>query len=74
MKEELYFIFIIFTTVYISSNRQGGDFSVASSSRITVSLLYQHEDAILDNAGARYEWITFMIRAAVVEPKVTPSE
>jgi len=34
-------------------------------------LLYEHEDAILDIAGARYEWIARMIRAAVIEPKVT---
>jgi ferrous iron transport protein B len=34
-------------------------------------LLYQHEDAILDIAGARYEWVARIIRAAVVEPKVT---
>jgi ferrous iron transport protein B len=34
-------------------------------------LLYQHEDAILDIAGARYEWVARVIRAAVVEPKVT---
>ncbi len=34
-------------------------------------LLYQHEDAILDIAGARYEWVDRIIRAAVVEPKVT---
>ncbi len=34
-------------------------------------LLYQHEDAILDIAGARYEWTARMIRAAVIEPKVT---
>lgn len=34
-------------------------------------LLYEHEDAILDIAGARYEWIARLIRAAVVEPKVT---
>ena len=33
-------------------------------------LLYQHEDAILDIAGARYQWIGRMIRAAVVRPKV----
>ena len=32
--------------------------------------LYQHEDAILDIAGARYAWIARMIRAAVVRPKV----
>lgn len=32
--------------------------------------LYAHEDAILDIAGARYEWIERMIRAAVVQPKV----
>jgi len=35
------------------------------------NLLYQHEDAILDIAGARYEWVARIIRAAVVEPKVT---
>ncbi len=35
------------------------------------ALLYQHEDAILDIAGARYEWVARIIRAAMVEPKVT---
>jgi ferrous iron transport protein B len=35
------------------------------------ALLYQHEDAILDIAGARYEWIARMVRVAVVEPLVT---
>jgi ferrous iron transport protein B len=35
------------------------------------ALLYKHEDAILDIAGARYEWVARIIRAAVVEPKVT---
>lgn len=35
------------------------------------TILYQHEDAILDIAGARYEWIARMIRAAVVNPTVT---
>ena len=34
-------------------------------------LLYKHEDAILDIAGARYEWVARIIRAAVVQPKVT---
>jgi ferrous iron transport protein B len=34
-------------------------------------LLYQHEDAILDVAGARYEWIARMLRAAVVEPPIS---
>ncbi|MBN1249284.1 MAG: ferrous iron transport protein B [Anaerolineae bacterium] len=33
-------------------------------------LLYHHEDAVLDVAGARYEWIGRMVRAAVVRPKV----
>jgi ferrous iron transport protein B len=37
----------------------------------THTLLYQHEDAILDIAGARYEWIARMIRAAVVQPSIT---
>ena len=32
-------------------------------------LLRQHEDAILDVAGARYDWIGRMIRAAVVRPR-----
>ena len=35
------------------------------------ALLYAHEDAVLDIAGARYEWIARMVRAAVVEPPVT---
>lgn len=34
------------------------------------ALLYQHEDAILDIAGARYEWIERMMRAAVVRPRL----
>ncbi len=34
------------------------------------ALLYAHEDAVLDIAGARYEWIARMIRAAVVQPQV----
>jgi len=34
------------------------------------ALLYQHEDAILDIAGARYEWIARMMRAAVLRPRV----
>jgi ferrous iron transport protein B len=38
----------------------------------TVSaLLYAHEDAVLDIAGERYEWIARMVRAAVVQPKLT---
>jgi ferrous iron transport protein B len=32
--------------------------------------LYEHEDAIVDIAGARYAWIERMVRAAVVQPKV----
>lgn len=35
------------------------------------TLLYQHEDAVLDIAGERYEWIARMVRAAVVQPKMT---
>lgn len=34
-------------------------------------LLYEHEDAVLDIAGERYEWIARMVRAAVVQPKLT---
>ncbi len=34
------------------------------------AILYQHEDAILDVAGARYAWIARMTRAAVVRPKI----
>jgi ferrous iron transport protein B len=33
------------------------------------ALLLQHEDAYLDIAGARYEWISRMTRAAVTQPK-----
>lgn len=32
-------------------------------------LLMQHEDAYLDVAGGRYEWIVRMVRAAVVQPR-----
>jgi len=32
------------------------------------AVLYKHEDAVLDVAGARYQWIGRMVRAAVVEP------
>jgi ferrous iron transport protein B len=35
-------------------------------------VLYEHEDAVLDIAGARYEWIGRMVRAAVVRPRVGP--
>ncbi len=34
------------------------------------ALLYRHEDAVLDIAGARYAWIDRMIRAAVTRPRV----
>jgi len=37
-------------------------------------ILYQHEDAILDIAGARYEWVARINRAAVVQPKVSRSD
>ena len=33
------------------------------------NLLLQHEDAILDITGGRYEWIARMVRAAVVRPR-----
>lgn len=33
-------------------------------------ILLQHEDAVLDIAGARYAWIGRMVRAAVVRPRV----
>jgi ferrous iron transport protein B len=33
-------------------------------------VLFQHEDAVLDIAGARYAWIGRMVRAAVVRPRV----
>ncbi len=33
-------------------------------------MLMQHEDAYLDVASGRYEWIGRMVRAAVVKPKV----
>ena len=34
------------------------------------ALLREHEDAVLDVAGARYEWIGRMVRAAVRRPKI----
>jgi len=34
------------------------------------SVLKAHEDAILDVAGGRYEWIGRMVRAAVVKPRL----
>ncbi|MBN2116418.1 MAG: ferrous iron transport protein B [Anaerolineales bacterium] len=34
------------------------------------ALLKQHEDAALDVAGGRYEWIERMVRAAISKPKV----
>jgi ferrous iron transport protein B len=34
--------------------------------------LRAHEDAFLDVAGARYEWIERMVRAAVVRPRLGP--
>ncbi|MDI6768915.1 MAG: ferrous iron transport protein B [Anaerolineales bacterium] len=33
------------------------------------ALLKQHEDAYLDVAGGRYEWIGRMVRAAIIKPK-----
>jgi ferrous iron transport protein B len=37
--------------------------------RALQTLLMQHEDAYLDIAGGRYEWIGRMVRAAVRQPK-----
>lgn len=34
------------------------------------ALLMQHEDAVLDIAGGRYEWIGRMVRAALVHPRL----
>ncbi len=34
------------------------------------TLLYQHEDAVLDIAAARYTWIDRMLRAAITRPRV----
>ena len=36
------------------------------------ALLSAHEDAVLDIAGGRYEWIGRMIRAAVTRPRLGP--
>jgi ferrous iron transport protein B len=33
------------------------------------AILAQHEDAYLDIAGGRYDWVARMVRAAVVKPK-----
>ncbi len=35
----------------------------------THALLHEHEDAFLDIAGGRYEWISRMVRAAVTQPR-----
>jgi ferrous iron transport protein B len=37
--------------------------------RALQALLMRHEDAYLDIAGGRYEWISRMMRAAVTQPK-----
>jgi ferrous iron transport protein B len=37
--------------------------------RALQATLLQHEDAFLDIAGGRYEWISRMVRAAVTQPK-----
>jgi ferrous iron transport protein B len=34
------------------------------------ALLAQHEDAVLDIAGGRYDWIGRMVRAAVTQPRL----
>jgi ferrous iron transport protein B len=34
------------------------------------ALLAEHEDAVLDIAGGRYEWIGRMIRAAITQPRM----
>lgn len=55
-----------------------GDAEVTAQIRASVSpqlweevhgLLLQHEDAYLDIAGGRYEWIGRMVRAAVIQPR-----
>jgi ferrous iron transport protein B len=38
--------------------------------RSIAALLAQHEDAVLDIAGGRYEWIGRMVRAAVTRPRL----
>jgi ferrous iron transport protein B len=38
----------------------------------THALLMEHEDAILDVVGGRYEWIARLVRAAVARPKAGP--
>lgn len=38
--------------------------------REVAALLARHEDAVLDIAGGRYEWIGRMVRAAVVRPRL----
>jgi ferrous iron transport protein B len=46
-----------------------GDHLVPERWQEVQRLLRKHEDAILDVAGARYDWIGRMIRAAVVRPR-----
>jgi ferrous iron transport protein B len=54
-----------------------GDVEITEMVRLAASevwerihpLLLQHEDAYLDIAGGRYEWIGRMVRAAIVRPR-----
>ena len=39
------------------------------SQQAVMAILKQHEDAVLDIAGGRYEWIARMVRAAITNPK-----
>lgn len=38
--------------------------------RPIVAVLAEHEDAVLDIAGGRYEWIGRMVRAAITKPRI----
>lgn len=38
----------------------------------THALLREHEDAVLDVVGGRYEWIARMVRAAIARPTIGP--
>ncbi len=66
-----------YTVDWVAMKLLEGDAEVGDQLRATAPAVWeevcrrlmQHEDAYLDIAGGRYEWIERMVRAAVVRPK-----
>ena len=68
-----------YETDWVALKLLEGDGEITDLARIWLSetvwpsvaaLLAQHEDAVLDIAGGRYEWIGRMVRAAVTRPRL----